>query len=287
MDDRDDRLLPATRALGAVIIPFLCVAAVLLLLMPGDTKATFAWQILPPLSAMLLGSAYVGGIWFFAWVVLETHWHRVWPGFPAVVVFAALLGVATMLHLDRFTYGHVSFIAWVVLYAVTPFAVAVVLVVNRRRDDGRPEQVDAVIPRPWAIALAAVGGAATVIGLVLFAMPSLLQVTWGWTLTPLTARVTGAVLTLPGLVNVWMLYDRRWSSFRWVVQAQIASVATMLVSIAVRAEDVRWERPSATGFVVMLAGAAIAYVVLSVRMERARRASRDVAGSPQRGSRAR
>ncbi|QEO13741.1 hypothetical protein FLP10_04380 [Agromyces intestinalis] len=268
--DRDDRVLLPTRALGAVIIPFLTAAVVLLLVLPADTDATFAWTIEPPITAMLLGSAYFGGIWFFAWVVRETHWHRVWPGYPAVVVFATLLGVATLLHLDRFHHGHPSFTAWAALYATTPVLVLAAFLVNRRRDPWAPDRVDVDIPRAWAIALAVAGSVASVTGLVLFAAPEPFLGSWAWPLTPLTARVVGAVLTLPGFVNVWMLRDRRWSSFRWVFQAQLASLAVMLVSVAVRAGDLRWDRPAAWGFSAGIAASAVAYAVFVARMERRR-----------------
>ncbi|WP_238439369.1 hypothetical protein [Microbacterium sp. JZ31] len=263
-------MLPATRILAAVIIPFLVVASVLLVLLPGETDVTFAWTIQPPLTAMLLGAAYVGGIWFFTVACLTRAWHHVWTGFPAVVVFAALLGIATILHVDRFHAGHPSFIAWAVLYATTPFAVLAVLLVNRRRDDGRPDAVDAVIPRTWAVALATVGGAASLTGLVLFALPQLLIGGWGWALTPLTARVVGAVLTLPGVVGIWMLVDRRWSSFRTIIAAQLASLAVMIAALAARAEDIDWTRPSAWLFAAAIVASAACYVAFFLTMERRR-----------------
>ncbi|WP_395243984.1 hypothetical protein ACGGZK_17960 [Agromyces sp. MMS24-K17] len=283
---RDDRLLPATRILAAVVIPFLAAAAFLLLLLPGTTATTFAWTIRPPLSAMLLGSAYLGGIWFFSWTVLETRWHRVHPGFPAVVVFAGLLGIATLLHADRFHPWHVSFVTWSVLYAVTPFAVLAVLLVNRLRDPRTPEPDDAEVPRVWATWLAVAGGLAAVAGLALFLspVPSALSEAWGWSLTPLTAKVLGAVLTLPGVVNLQLLRDRRWSSFRWTFQAQLASLAAMLVSVAARAGDLEWTRPAAWAFAALIAGSAVAYAVFYAGMERRRRVLARAARDPAAGA---
>ncbi len=90
-----------------------------------------AWAIAPPLSAYLLASAYVGGILFFVRVALTRAWHRVAPGFPAVAVFAGALLAATLLHLDRFSHN-LSFVVWLVLYAITPFAVAALAIARRR-----------------------------------------------------------------------------------------------------------------------------------------------------------
>ena len=54
-----DRVLPATRILSIVIIPFLVVAFVLLYFWPSadDTARLFAWRIVPDFTSMLLASA--------------------------------------------------------------------------------------------------------------------------------------------------------------------------------------------------------------------------------------
>jgi hypothetical protein len=270
----EDRVLPFTRVLAFVIIPFLVAAAFLLLVLPGATEQHFAWTIQPPMTAMLLGSAYAGGIWFFVQVAVQRRWHRVRHGFPAVLVFATLLAIATFLHWDRFHFGHISFITWVALYISTPVLVLVALVLNLREDDGMPEGDDIEIPGPWRYVLALVGAASTVTGLVLFIVPSLLIGSWAWEVTPLTARVVGAVLTLPGLVNVWMLWDDRWSAFRRVDQAQLVSLACILLAIAVRLADFDWNRPSAWLFAIGIVVSAAVYALFYFSLER--RATRSV-----------
>ena len=270
----EDRVLPFTRVLAYVLIPFLVAASFLLIVLPGGTEQHFAWTIQPPLTAMLLGSAYAGGIWFFIQVAVQRRWHRVRHGFPAVLLFATLLAIATFVHWDRFHFGHVSFITWVVLYVTTPVLVLVALVLNLREDDRMPEGDDVEIPAPWRWVLALVGAAATVTGLVLFAVPSLLIDAWAWDVTPLTARIVGAVLTLPGMVNVWMLWDDRWSAFRRVFQAQLVSLAFILIAIAVRFGDFAWERPAAWLFATGIVVSAAVYTLFYVSLER--RATRSV-----------
>ena len=265
-----DRVLPYTRVVAYVIIPFLVVAAFLLLVLPGGTEQHFAWTINPPVTAMLLGSAYAGGIWFFVQVASQRHWHRVRHGFPAVLVFASLLAAATFLHWDRFHFGHVSFITWVVLYVTTPVLVLIAIVLELREDDRAPEADDVTIPSVWRYVLALVGAVASVTGLVLFAVPSLLIGVWAWEVTPLTARIVGAVLTLPGMVNIWMLRDSRWSAFRRVFQAQLVSLACIVLVIVVRFGDLEWERPAAWLFTIGIAVSAAVYLVFYVSLERRR-----------------
>ncbi|MFD4422999.1 hypothetical protein ACFWN7_16060 [Agromyces sp. NPDC058484] len=267
---RLDRVLPYTRVVAYVVLPFLVAATFLLVVLPGGTAAHFAWTIDPPITSMLLGAAYAGGIWFFVQVAVQRQWHRVRHGFPAVLVFASLASAATFLHWDRFHFGHLSFITWVALYITTPVLVLIAIVVNLREDDGAPEVDDVEIPAPWRYSLAIVGAAASVTGLVLFVVPSLLVDVWAWDVTPLTARIVGTVLTLPGMVNVWMLWDARWSAFRRVFQAQLVSLAVIVLALVVRVGDLVWARPSAWLFTIGIIASVGAYVVFTVSLERRR-----------------
>ena len=267
-----DRILLAVRWLAVVLLPFLGVAAVILVLLPGRTAELFAWPIAPPLTAMVLGAAYVGGIVFFAAVLLTRDWHRVRRGFLPVFVFASLLGIATMLHADKFTVN-VSFVAWAVLYATTPFLVAWAAIAQRPADPRTPASLDLAIPAAIAWCLVAVGGVATLTGLTMFVLPGMFLDVWGWDLTPLTARTMGAILSLTGFVNVAMIVDRRWSSFRVLYGAQLISVALIIVAVVIRREDVHWERPAAWGFVALLVLAFVCYGSFAAWAERTMRRS--------------
>ena len=264
-----DRLYAVTRIVGAVIVPFLVVAAALLYGFPERSGELFAWQINPPLSAYMLASAYVGGIWFFVRVALSRRWHVVAPGFPAVVVFAGALLVATLLHLDKFS-QNLSFYAWITLYATTPFVVAVLWVVQRRQDDRAVAASEVLVPRALRGAMLIVGAASLVTGAVMFVVPQLVIPVWAWELTPLTARVTGAVLSLPGVVSIGMLRDARWSSFRILFQAQLVSLAAIVCSLIAGRDALLWDRLATPAFVTLIAVAAVGYSALTIAMERRR-----------------
>ncbi|HRW50903.1 MAG TPA: hypothetical protein P5333_25465, partial [Caldilinea sp.] len=83
-----DRILAATRWVAALVIPFLVVAFIILYFAPTQTAALFAWKLQPTMSAMMLGSAYAGGIYFFTGVLAASQWHRIKVGFPPVIAFA-------------------------------------------------------------------------------------------------------------------------------------------------------------------------------------------------------
>jgi hypothetical protein len=82
--EADDRVLPLTRGIAAAIVPFLVVAFVVLYLWPGDTDRLFAWPIRPTMTAMVLGSAYLGGAYFFVCAARARSWHAVKAGFVPV-----------------------------------------------------------------------------------------------------------------------------------------------------------------------------------------------------------
>lgn len=271
-DDRPDTILRTTRVVAVVIVPFLVIAAFLLYVFPTRTGELFAWPIDPPLSAYLLASAYVGGIWFFVRVALSVRWHRVQHGFPAVAVFAGALLVATLLHLDRFS-ANLSFWTWITLYATTPFVVIVLAIVQRRYAQRAPEPHDVVIPVWAARVLAGIGAVAFVFGAAVFLAPGFAATFWAWDITPLTGRVTGAVLSLTGVVNAALLWDRRWSSFRILFQAQLLSLAAIGLSLVVRSGDLHPERPFTFVFIALVAGALVTYGGFTAWCEaRARRA---------------
>ncbi|MET0843555.1 MAG: hypothetical protein ABWY23_06880, partial [Mycetocola sp.] len=218
--------------------------------------------------AMVLASAYIGGIWYFTQVLVQRRWHRVRHGFPAVLLFATLLGIATLLHWDRFHFGHISFITWATLYFVTPVLIAVVLLVNWRADVGRADAIDTRIPWPPRILLAVVGGASLIAGTVIFVMPALAVGAWAWEVTPLTARVIGAVLTLPGAVNLWLLLDPRWSAFRWMFQAQLVSLFFIDLAVVLCRDQLLWENAVTLPFVATLVLSFVAYAWLYLHCER-------------------
>ncbi len=253
---RDDRVLPFTRGLSLFIVPFLVVAWVILYLFPGHTARVWAWAIPSTMTSMVLASAYLGGAYFFVRVFREQRWHHTGTGFLAVTTFATLLGIATLLHWDRFLHSHVSFWLWAALYFTTPFLVLGAWLANRRY--AAPQAAGDVLLRPaerWVIAL--VGLAALVTGVIMFVRPGAVIDVWPWALTPLTCRVIAAVFCLGG-AGVGTLVDPRWTSLRLMLQVEVVMLVLILVA-AVRARDemisgraLTW--PLLVGLLAMLAG---------------------------------
>lgn len=223
-----DRVLPITRWVALAIVPFLVVAFAVLYPLPGDTGTLFAWKIVPSMTAMLLGAVYLGGAYFFLRVAFGSTWHTVAAGFPPVGVFATLMGVATVLHWDRFNHRHVAFWLWVALYFTTPFLIFGVWFAQRRR--AVPVTGDG--PRlPSAVAASgrALGVLASATGVLMFLAPRRALPVWPWPLTPLTARVVGAIFCL-GVAGLTGFAGRRWSQLR--ILLQVAGIMLALIAVA-------------------------------------------------------
>ena len=262
----DDTVLPATRALSAFIVPFLVVAFVVLYGFPRDTKKLFAWTIKPPMTPMTLGAVYIGGAGFFVQAFRAKEWHTVKAGFVAVGTFASFMGVATILHWDRFNHHHVAFWLWAGLYFTTPFLVWGVWAANRRRGSA-PRPGDLLLAPAARAVVAAIGAVAVAAGLFLFLLPTRSIANWPWTLTPLTSRVMGAVFLL-GIAGLGVLADPRWSATRLMLQVQVFMLALILIAAARAHAEFDSSRPMTWLLLVGLAGAMVAAAGLLVTMDR-------------------
>jgi len=267
---RDDRVLAYTRVLSLAIVPFLLVAFVLLYLFPGDTKRLFAWTIKPTMTPMVLASAYLGGAYFFIRVLREPRWNVVKTGFLSVALFASLLGVATIVHWDKFNHGHVAFWLWAGLYFAAPFLVLGGWLANRRF--AAPAGVDearlGAVAR-WIVGL--IGLLALVQGMVMFLAPTQVIAIWPWTLTPLTCRVMGAIFCL-GSAGVGVLVDPRWTTVRLMLQVEALMVALILIGAARARAEFDTGRPLTWlmlgGFVAVLLGSMYLWYTMEIRPRR-------------------
>jgi hypothetical protein len=181
---------------------------------------------------MMLGSAYAGGIVFFSRVLMAKEWHRIKVGILPVTTFASVMGIATILHWDRFTHGHVSFYAWAGLYFTTPFIVFAVWIRNRPLDPATIEPGDRVVPLWMRISFGIMGVTTIAIAAGMFLVPAKMIPIWPWTVTPLTARVVSALFSLPGMVGLGLALDRRWSAAPVILQAQGFSIVLILIGVA-------------------------------------------------------
>ena len=114
------------------------------------------------------------------------------------------------------------------------------------------------MPRGVRLALAGAGGVLAVLGLVFFVAPDVAIDEWPWTLTPLTARIIGAVIVLYGGTWASVAMDGTWRGARIPLQAHALGMAFVLIAVARGQDAVDWGNALAVVFV------AVAGVMLAV-----------------------
>jgi hypothetical protein len=244
--ERDDRILKPVRWVGAVITPILVIAFVLLYLFPRRTAAHWSWTINPEMTAMLMGAGYLAGAWMFWRVVRGERWHDVALLFLIVTAFTWLLGIATLLHWDRFNHSHVSFWLWLFLYVVAPVVIPLLWAINRTRDPVAPEADDQIVARPLRLFVGLAGLLEAAAVVVLFVRPDLAIPYWPWALTPLTARVVAAFVTVLAVGHLALASEQRWSA--WIVPTQVVITYQALILLSAFVARGNWlpDRPAAT-----------------------------------------
>ncbi|MDQ6662039.1 MAG: hypothetical protein M3Z24_13885 [Chloroflexota bacterium] len=265
---RDDRILPVTRLTSAIIVPFLVAAFVILYVFPDHTQELFAWGIKPRMSAMMLGAAYIGGAYFFIRAATNARWHWVKVGFLPVTTFATLMGIATILHWDRFNHGYISFFAWVGLYFTTPFIVFLLWLRNRSTDPGPTNASESLrVPYLVRLVIGIVGGVTLLTSIVLFLEPGFMISTWPWQLTPLTARLMGALFALTGVGELAIALDVRWSAVRIPLQSQMIGIVLIVLAMVFSWSNFQQANPLTWIFLASIIFLLVASPLLYVWME--------------------
>ena len=235
-------MTPITRPLAAVIVPILVAAFIMLFFFPNQTGQLFAWPIGPTMSAMMLGATYLGGAYFFSAVIFARRWHTVKLGFLPVASFAGILGISTILHWDKFTAGHISFILWAFLYLTLPIVVPIVWYLNQRLNQAVGRAAEAPFSAAYRWAMGSLGSVLLVASMVLLVAPHLLIPTWPWTLSPLTARVMAAMFALTALVALGVAREGSWSAARTPLRAQALASLFILIGLLRALPEIFWNR---------------------------------------------
>jgi len=216
---KDDRILLLTRLVLIIVVPFLLLAFLVLYIFPDLSGQHFAWEIKPHMTALFIGSGYLGGAYMFIFAIFGRRWHRVTGAFPPVTSFTIAMLLATFLHWDRFDIRHFPFQLWLVLYIITPFLVPFLWIRNRLTDPGTSEVGDIQVPVFIRRAFLLFGIAAMAWAIFMFLFPQVVITIWPWKLTPLTARVLGGWFSLLGVGGLYTSRDPRWSAWRIPLQS--------------------------------------------------------------------
>ncbi|MEY2517470.1 MAG: hypothetical protein QOJ89_4828 [bacterium] len=278
---RDDAVLPATRVAAVVVVCVLVPALIILWGLPTRTDDLWAWTIKAPLTPIFMGAGYGAGAYFFTRVYRSPRWHEVSVGVASAAFFALLMLIATVLHYDKFNQGKAhdglpdppalataAFWGWTIVYILSPWVVGWLWWRNQQRDPRVPEPGEPLVPANVRLVARVIAIGALIAAAVMLISPDVAVEHWGWTLTPLTARVLACFTAQVGMGFLLLSLDPRWSSWRILVQTFLLAVALLLVG-AIREFDTFDDGKAMTwAYLAGLAGGALALLALYRQMER-------------------
>ena len=228
---RDGQVLPITRWVARLILPFLAAAFLVLYGLPDQTTTYFAWTIRPEMTPILMGAGYGAGVYFFYRVSTVSEWHTVAPVFLGIATFTWLMAIATVFHWENFNHSHFTFDLWVFLYTVTPVLIPAIWALNRRTDSGELTGGEPRLPRAVRLLGGGLGVLLAASAIGLFVAPEPMIDVWPWTVSPFTARILAGWFALFGVVNGVVVLDPRWSTARILVQSQILGFTLVLIGV--------------------------------------------------------
>lgn len=270
MDEQhSDRISLETRIIGALVILVLLLAFVALYIDPTHTDQDFAWTILPPTSAILMGAGYTAGAYFFARAVTERKWHRVQAGFLPITAFTVCMLAATVLHWGRFHHGQLVFYLWFVIYLITPVAVPFLWWRNRTTAAQDLEERDVRFSRWLRMVLGIAAGGAILAFVIVYAIPSILITLAPWKLTELTARVFAgwSILTLASVVSIAI--DGRWSATRILMQAAMVGLILTLLALPRMWCDLDHANPMSLVFIAGIIATLVGFLAVHIGLDAA------------------
>ena len=279
--ERDDAVLPATRVAAVVVVAVLVPALIILWGLPKRTDDLWAWTIAAPLTPIFMGAGYGAGAYFFTRVYRSRAWHEVSVGVLSAAVFALLMLITTLLHYDKFNQGKahdglpdpptlatLAFYGWTIVYVLSPFVVGWLWWRNQQRDPRTPADGEPLVPEKLRLVARVIAIGALIAAAVVLVSPDVAVERWGWTLTPLTARVLACFTAQVGTGFLLLSFDPRWSSWRVLVQTFLLAVALLLVGAARESDTFDKHCALTWAYLLGLAGGAVALLALYRAMQR-------------------
>ncbi len=245
------------RLLLGIISILVFLAGVQLYLLSAQTDRFFAWTIALPLSAALIGAGYWSALVSSLLALREEYWKDIRSSLPSAITATTLLLAATLIHLDKFHLTSSEFLprlaawVWLIVYVIVPPAVVTGFLVQRRMPGRDPAPRNDLPAWMRGVLLLQVALTLTV-GAALFILPRALAPAWAWTLTPLTARATGAWLCAYGVAALVILRENDLSRVRGAMAGLLAFGLLQLLALVRYPGSVGWGKPGAWLYVIIL-----------------------------------
>jgi hypothetical protein len=254
-------------AILAVIVPF----GLLLYFFPSGTDTYWAWTILQPRSAILIGAGYVGAIAYYVMLLRQNDWRQAQNGLGGLVTFCTVLLIATMLHWDAFKAYHFTTLVWLLFYYVGPLVIPIFYVLQQSTSP-----VSAVAPtielgpawRRWLVVRGLFYSTLAIIWL-LAAEPA--SAAWPWPIGALELRVFVGQVAIIGWNGVGILRGcRAWDELRLGLLLSAAIGLVQLVGLSLSRGPYDWSLGLGLLLPAMFAEWLLTPAILWLRLARAK-----------------
>ncbi len=244
---RSPVVAPVTR--GLLALPLFFFAA--------STRSSFAWTILPPLTAAVLGANYFASAALAVFASRESLWANGRVSVTAAVVFAPVITTATYLHLKLFhthASGYTLVITWfwLVAYALYPVQLAVVLTRQLRTPGGDPPRT-APLPAWVRTTLLAHAIVMLPVGVLMVVSPATIRHALPWDVTPLSSQVLAGWVLAFGAVALHGFLEHDPERVRVALLTYPVMAALHIVALLRYGEVLVWQRPGTWIYLAYLA----------------------------------
>jgi len=244
---RSPIVAPVTR--GLLALPLFFFAA--------STRTSFAWTILPPLTAAILGANYFASAALAIFAARQPLWANGRVSITAAVVFAPIITTATYLHLTLF-HTHASGFTliitwfWLVAYTLYPIQLALVLARQLREPGFDPPRTEPLSTwlRTTLLAHAIV---MLPFGVLMFVSPATIKHALPWDVTPLSSQVLAGWVLAFGAVALHAFLENDFPRVRVALWTYPVMAGLHLVALLRYGGVLVWSRPGTWIYVAYLA----------------------------------
>ena len=253
----NDRLIPLLWASFAPLAILTAIFGPLLIIFSESTAGFWAWEIKPAMSAVWVGAAYTFGAIAIITMLAVGRWRAAMLPIIATWIFSLVMLFATLVHLDRFFLGTVSFYVWLAIYVALPLLLPVIWWLNKDRDPG-PRPNETLVPRRLSMAAVALGVLLALASLLLIFAPFVTASFWPWQLTPLMSRIIGGWVLFAGVGLIFLLFERRYIIYRYFLPCAGIWMAILFFASFLHLDNFNFSRAGSWLWFVLVGGLSVA-----------------------------
>ena len=213
-------------------------------LSPTETKTNFAWPIMPPTTAALLGGFYLAAASFYVLSFFARRWENIRVFIWASILFSTIELIATFLHWDRFSVGSLPFNVWFVSYILPAPLFIAFYFWHQRRAAPIPKSTDEPLPDSLRLGMRVLGAVIALFALAAFIVPASIIPLMPWTFSPLTLRALSGWILALGVMNLTAAHENDRTRVRIISPFFVLLLPCVLLEIARYPQAVNFARPA-------------------------------------------